>query len=40
MKDYEKCINECDRAIEKSKGSNYDYVKLGKAMARKANAYV
>jgi stress-induced-phosphoprotein 1 len=38
MKDFEKCIAECDIAIEKSKGSNYDYVKLGKAIARKANA--
>ncbi len=38
MKDYEKCIAECDVAIELSKGSNYDYVKLGKAIARKANA--
>lgn len=38
MKDFEKCIAECDVAIEKSKGSNYDYVKLGKAIARKANA--
>ena len=38
MKDYEKCIAECDIAIEKSKGGNYDYVKLGKAIARKANA--
>jgi stress-induced-phosphoprotein 1 len=38
MKDYENCIKECDTAIEKSKGGNYDYVKLGKAMARKGNA--
>lgn len=38
MKDFDKCIVECDVAIEKSKGSNYDYVKLGKAIARKANA--
>lgn len=38
MKDYDKCIEQCDLAIEKSKGSNYDYVKLGKAMSRKANA--
>lgn len=38
MKQYDKCIEECDVAIEKSKGSNYDYVKLGKAIARKANA--
>lgn len=38
MKDFDKCIAECDLAIEKSKGGNYDYVKLGKAIARKANA--
>jgi stress-induced-phosphoprotein 1 len=38
MKDYQKCIEECDKAIEKSKGGHYDYVKLGKALARKANA--
>jgi stress-induced-phosphoprotein 1 len=38
MKDFDKCIEECDKAIEKSKGGNYDYVKLGKALARKANA--
>ncbi len=38
MKDYEKCIEECDKAIEKSKGGYYDYAKLGKALARKANA--
>ena len=38
MKDYDKCIEECDRAIEKSKGGHYDYQKLGKALARKANA--
>lgn len=38
MKDYEKCIQECEKAIEKSKGANYDYIKLGKAIARKANA--
>ena len=38
MKQFDKCIEECDVAIGKSKGSNYDYVKLGKAIARKANA--
>ena len=40
LKDYQKCIEECDKAIEKSKGGHYDYVKLGKALARKANAKV
>lgn len=39
MKDYEKCIEVCDKAIEKSKGAHYDYVKLGKALARKASAF-
>jgi hypothetical protein len=38
MKDFDKCIEICDQAIELSKGSNYDYVKLGKAIARKASA--
>lgn len=38
MKDYEKCIEECDRAIKRSQEGFYDYVKLGKALARKANA--
>lgn len=38
MKDFDKCIEICDKAIELSKGGNYDYVKLGKALARKASA--
>jgi tetratricopeptide (TPR) repeat protein len=38
MKQYDKCIEECDKAIAKSKEGYYDYVKLAKAMARKANA--
>ena len=38
LKEFDKCIEECDRAIEKSKGGHYDYSKLGKALARKANA--
>lgn len=38
MKDYDKCIGECDLAIQKSKEGYYDYVKLGKALARKATA--
>jgi hypothetical protein len=38
MKDYAKCIEECDKAIEKSKSGYYDYQKLGKALARKATA--
>ena len=27
MKDYDKCIEICDQAIDLSKGGNYDYVK-------------
>jgi len=38
MEQYEKCIEECDKAIELAKGHYYDYVKLGKALGRKANA--
>lgn len=37
-KDYENCIATCDEAIAMTKGKPYDYVKLSKAMARKANA--
>jgi stress-induced-phosphoprotein 1 len=40
MKDYEKCIAECDTVIKKSQEGYYDYVKLGKALARKATAYL
>lgn len=36
----EKAIEICDKAIEICKGSNYDYVKLAKVLARKASAYV
>jgi len=35
----EKAIEICDKAIEICKGSNYDYVKLAKVLARKASAY-
>lgn len=38
MKDYQKCIEECDRAIQKSHEGYYDYVKLSKALGRKGNA--
>jgi hypothetical protein len=40
MKEFDKCIAECDRAIEKSREGYYDYVKLGKALGRKGNAYL
>ena len=38
MKNYDECIKYCDEAIETTKNGNYDYIKLGKAKARKANA--
>jgi len=38
MKDYDACIDACDQGIETTKGTNYDFVKLSKAIARKANA--
>jgi len=38
MKNYEECIKACDGGAEAVKGKSYDYVKLGKSMARKANA--
>lgn len=38
MKEYEKCIEFCDAAEEITKEGYYDYAKLAKAFARKANA--
>ena len=38
MKDFDKVIETCDIVIAISKEGNYDFVKLGKAMARKAGA--
>jgi len=38
MKQYEKCIEECDKAFAITRGEQYDYVKLAKVLARKANA--
>jgi len=40
MKQAEKAIDICDKAIELCKGTNYDYAKLAKILARKASAYV
>lgn len=37
-KEFQKCVEECDKAIAKSQEGYYDYVKLSKALARKANA--
>jgi stress-induced-phosphoprotein 1 len=39
MQDYETCMAECDEAIKLKELGGYDYVKLAKAWARKANAY-
>jgi len=36
MKEFDKGIEECNKAIEKTKGKPYDYGKLAKALARKA----
>ena len=38
MKKYDDCIQWCDNGIEAIKGKAYDYTKLAKALARKANA--
>lgn len=38
MKNYDECIKACDEAIEIARSGSYDYVKLAKAMSRKANA--
>lgn len=38
MKKYEDCIKACDDGTEAIKGKSYDYTKLAKAIARKANA--
>lgn len=40
MKEFDKCIEECDKAIKKSSEGYYDYVKLAKAIGRKGNAYL
>lgn len=39
MKSFDEAIKECDKAIYKAnKMSDYDHIKLGKCMARKATA--
>lgn len=38
QKNYDSCIETCDEAITLTKGKPYDYTKMSKAMARKANA--
>jgi stress-induced-phosphoprotein 1 len=39
QKMFAEAIAECDKAIELTKGTNYDFVKLAKVLARKASAY-
>lgn len=39
MKEYDDAIDYCDQAIEAAMAGSYDYVKLAKALARKANCY-
>ena len=36
--EYDKVIEECEKAVKLSKEGSYDYTKLGKALVRKANA--
>lgn len=38
QKKYSEAIEQCNKGIELTKGTNYDYVKLAKVMARKASA--
>ena len=38
MKEFDKCIEQCEVAASKAKGDNYDALKLCKALGRKANA--
>ena len=41
MQMFDQCIEQCDKAIECARNTEkYDYVKLAKALARKANAYL
>lgn len=39
QKEFDKGIEECQKGIDVCKGSNYDYVKLAKLMARKAQCF-
>jgi len=38
LKEFDKAIAECDKAIEKTKDTQYDFKKLGKVLNRKASA--
>lgn len=39
LQEYDKCIEQCDNAITRGREiGGYDFEKMGKAMARKANA--
>lgn len=37
-RDFDKCIEACEEGLAVCKGENYDFAKLGKILARKANA--
>ena len=38
--DYEQCIEDCDKAVERGRDLKLDYKLVGKALTRKANAQV
>lgn len=38
MKDYDAAIEQCDKVMALSKEGSYDFIKLGKALARKGSA--
>ena len=40
MGDYEACIKDCDKAVERGRELRLDYKLIGKALARKGNALV
>lgn len=39
-RDYEQCIKDCDRAVERGRELRLDYKLIGKALTRKGNALV
>jgi tetratricopeptide (TPR) repeat protein len=40
QKNFDKCIEVCEEGLAGCKGDNYDFTKLGKILARKANALI